>query len=91
MLVRLHCQPVSILRAGGNPKDEGGVDRRQIPHGVWMVARGMQHAMCVGSRIAKGGQSVDEFGATELGFEFADAIDHLALEVCDDRRSSRVS
>jgi hypothetical protein len=36
------------------------------------------------SRIANGGQSVDEFGAAELGFEFADAIQHITLEVFDD-------
>ncbi|MGA7246012.1 MAG: hypothetical protein WBX19_22700 [Terracidiphilus sp.] len=34
------------------------------------------------SRIAEGGQ----FGAAKLGFEFTDAIDYMALEVCDGGR-----
>jgi hypothetical protein len=46
--------------------------------------------MCAGSRIANRGQSVDEVGASELGFEFADAIHHVALEVLDDGRSRGV-
>jgi hypothetical protein len=49
-----------------------------------------QRAMCSLSRIAKGGQSVDEFGAAGAGFEFADAIHHMTLEVFDDRRSRGV-
>jgi hypothetical protein len=46
--------------------------------------------MCAGSRIADGSQSVDEFGTAELGFEFADAIHHLTLEVFDDGGSRGV-
>ena len=49
-----------------------------------MVSRTLQNAMCAESRVAEGGQGVDEFGAAEQGFEFADAIHHSALEVCDD-------
>jgi hypothetical protein len=40
-----------------------------------------------GLHVAKGGQSVNEFSASELGFEFADAIHHTTLEVSDHRRS----
>jgi hypothetical protein len=50
----------------------------------------MRRTMCAGSRIAKGGQRVDELGAAELGFEFPDATHHIALEVCDDGRSRGV-
>ena len=45
----------------------------------------------MGSRIAMGRQSVDKFGAAELGFEFADAIHHATFEVFDDGRSRGVS
>jgi len=46
--------------------------------------------MCAESRVAKGGQSIDEFGTAELGFEFPDATHHNALEVCDDGSSGGV-
>ena len=90
MLARLRHQCVQIIAGGGDPEDESSVDRRRIPHGDLMVTRCLRHAMCAGSRIAEGGQGVDEFGAAELGFEFADAIDHIALEVFDGWRSWRV-
>jgi len=42
------------------------------------------------SRVANGDQSVNEFGATELGFEFGDAIHHIASEVFNDWHSRGV-
>ena len=46
---------------------------------------------CRESRIANGGQCVDELGAPELRFEFADAIHHIPLQAFNDRRSSGMS
>jgi hypothetical protein len=61
-----------------------------MPHGDKMVTQTIRRAMCGGSRAAKGGQSVGKFGAAELGFEFADAIHHIAFEVPDGGRSRGV-
>ena len=47
--------------------------------------------MCAGLGVAKGGVSVDEFDAAELGFDFSDAIHHTTLEALDDGRSRGVS
>ena len=46
--------------------------------------------MCAGSRVAKSGKGVDEFGAAKLGFQFPDPSHHNAFEVCDDGRSRGV-
>jgi hypothetical protein len=54
MLVRLCCHSIPITD-GGDPEDEGGVDRRRIPHGRRRVAWIERVEMCGGSQQVQAG------------------------------------
>jgi hypothetical protein len=90
MQFRIRCRCFLILD-GDDLEDERSCDPRRIPLGDRRVTRTVWRAMCAGLGVAKGGGSVDEFDAAELGFDFPDAIHHTTLEAFDDGRSRGVS
>jgi hypothetical protein len=86
----------SAERSTRSHQEQPGVQAMVVGRAPWSELNAVMGAAhrCVtaitGSRTTKGGQSVGEFGVAELGFEFADAIHGIALEVPDDGRSRGV-